>query len=145
MLCEPKAFWLTTGNNEIIGEIIAQADRDIYEKLTSLVSGQTIVSLYRHKRDLSSNQAESIGDLQFPPRRLGYLNAVKVDSSFGDDYMCELHCLIREISFVYRKEILQKLNNIIPPGHCNLSPGGDLLRGQQAYPEADPWPATPVR
>ena len=42
--CEPKAFWLSTGSNEIIGEIIAQADQDIYKKLTSLVSGKTIVS-----------------------------------------------------------------------------------------------------
>src|SRR5699024_3244799 len=30
--CEPKAFWLSTGSNGIIGEVIAQADQDIYEK-----------------------------------------------------------------------------------------------------------------
>ena len=42
--CKPKAFWLSTGSNDIIGEIITQADQDIYDKLTSLVSGNTIVS-----------------------------------------------------------------------------------------------------
>ena len=44
----------------------------------------------------------------------GYLNAVKVDSSFGIDSICELALPNKEISFVYNKEILQKLNRIIP-------------------------------
>lgn len=42
--CEPKAFWQATGSNDIIGEIIAQADEEIYEKLTQLIRGQTITS-----------------------------------------------------------------------------------------------------
>ncbi len=25
--CEPRAFWLSTGSNDIIGEVIAQADK----------------------------------------------------------------------------------------------------------------------
>ncbi len=36
--CEPRAFWLSTGSNDIIGEIINEADKEIYDKLTSLVN-----------------------------------------------------------------------------------------------------------
>lgn len=111
--CEPKAFWLSTGSNEIIGEIIAQADQDIYEKLTSLVSGKTITS-YIDTSVIYPQIKQNPSAIYSFLLVAGYLNAVKVDSSFGDDYMCELSLPNKEISFVYRKEILQKLNNIIP-------------------------------
>ena len=39
--CEPRAFWQSTGSNDIIGEIIGEADEEIYKKLTSLVKGET--------------------------------------------------------------------------------------------------------
>ena len=42
--CEPRAFWQSTGSNDIIGEIIAEADKEIYEKLTFLVSGKSFVT-----------------------------------------------------------------------------------------------------
>lgn len=41
---EPRAFWQSTGSNDIISEIIAGADREIYEKLTSLVNGETFTT-----------------------------------------------------------------------------------------------------
>ena len=31
--CEPRAFWQSTGSNDIISEIIAQADNEIYDRL----------------------------------------------------------------------------------------------------------------
>ena len=111
--CEPKAFWLSTGSNEIIGEVIAQADQDIYEKLTSLISGKTIVS-YIDTSVIYPQIKQDPSAIYSFLLVAGYLNAVKVDSAFGDDYMCELALPNKEISFVYRKEILQKLNNIIP-------------------------------
>lgn len=111
--CEPKAFWLSTGSNEIIGEVIAQADQDIYEKLTSLVSGKTIVS-YIDTSVIYPQIKQNPSAIYSFLLVAGYLNAIKVDSAFGDDYICELALPNKEISFVYRKEILQKLNNIIP-------------------------------
>ena len=42
--CEARAFWQSTGSNDIIGEIIAQADKEIYEKLTSLVRGEKLTT-----------------------------------------------------------------------------------------------------
>ena len=111
--CQPKAFWLSTGSNDIIGEIIAQADQDIYDKLTSLVSGNTIISYIDTSviyPQISQNPSAIYSFLLVA----GYLNAVKTDSSYGVDFMCELKLPNKEISFVYNKEILQKLNHIIP-------------------------------
>ena len=44
----------------------------------------------------------------------GYLKAVSCDQSYGEDYMCEVALPNKEISFVYSKEILSQLENIIP-------------------------------
>ena len=35
--CKPKAFWQFTGSNDIIGEVLANADEDIYERLNMLM------------------------------------------------------------------------------------------------------------
>ena len=42
--CEPRTFWQSTGSNDIIGEIIAEADKGIYERLTSLVNGDSFTT-----------------------------------------------------------------------------------------------------
>lgn len=44
----------------------------------------------------------------------GYLKAIKSDASFSSDYMCEVALPNKEIAFVYNKEILQKMEPIIP-------------------------------
>lgn len=43
----------------------------------------------------------------------GYLKVVRVDPTFSGDYMCEVALPNQEIAFVYNKEILQKLTDII--------------------------------
>ena len=42
--CEPRPFWVSTGSNDIIGEVLAQADEEIYNRLTSLVNGKTFTT-----------------------------------------------------------------------------------------------------
>lgn len=46
----------------------------------------------------------------------GYLIVIRVDLAFSDDYMCEMALPNQEITFVYNKEILHKLTDIIPQG-----------------------------
>ena len=111
--CQPKAFWLSTGSNDIIGELLEEADQDTYDKLTSLVSGKTIVS-YIDTDVIYPQIKQNPSAIYSFLLVAGYLNAVKVDSSFGIDSICELALPNKEISFVYNKEILQKLNRIIP-------------------------------
>ncbi len=42
--CEPRPFWVSTGSNDIIGEVLAGADAEIYSRLTSLVNGETFTT-----------------------------------------------------------------------------------------------------
>lgn len=110
--CKPKAFWQSTGSNDIIGEILADADEDIYEKLNSLMQGKSFVTyidtgvIYPQIK----NNPSSIYSFLLVA---GYLKAVKSDSEFASDYMCEVKIPNKEISYVYSKEILSKLEPII--------------------------------
>lgn len=111
--CEPKAFWQSTGSNDVIGEMIALADQDIYDKLTSLVSGKSIIS-YIDTSVIYPQIKQNPSAIYSFLLVAGYLNAVKAESSYGVDFMCELALPNKEIAFVYNKEILQKLDHMIP-------------------------------
>ena len=106
--CRPQAFWQSTGNNEIIGEILADADADIYEHLNELLQGKSILTyidtgvIYPQIR----NNPSSVYSFLLVA---GYLKALKAETAFGGDYMCEVSLPNREIAVVYNKEILQKL------------------------------------
>ena len=42
--CQPGAYWQSTGSNDIIGEVLTEADADIYEKLQDLLQGETVTA-----------------------------------------------------------------------------------------------------
>ena len=98
--CEPRAFWQSTGSNDIIGEIIREADKEIYEKLTSLVNGETFTTyidtgvIYPQ---IKNNPSTVYSFLLVA----GYLKAIKTTPSFNGDFMCEVRLPNREISLVY--------------------------------------------
>lgn len=109
--CQPKAFWQSTGSNEIIAEVLANADADIYERLNALLRGESFLTyvdtgvIYPQIR----NNPSSVYSFLLVA---GYLKVVKAEPSFSGDYMCEVSLPNREIMFVYNKEILQKLTDI---------------------------------
>ena len=111
--CQPRAYWQSTGSNEIIGEIISEADKEIYERLTSLINGETITTyidtgvIYPQ---IKNNPSTIYSFLLVA----GYLKVLKTTPSFNGDFMCEVALPNREISMVYHKEILQQLTAIIP-------------------------------
>ncbi len=111
--CEPRAFWQSTGSNEIIGEIIAEADTEIYNRLTALVNGETFTTyidtgvIYPQ---IKNNPSTIYSFLLVA----GYLKVLRTTPSFNGDFMCEVALPNKEISLVYHKEILQQLDNIIP-------------------------------
>ncbi len=114
-----KAFWQSTGNNEIIGEILTQADEQIYERLHALLRGEQILTyidtgvIYPEIKDNPSSIYSFL-------LVAGYLKAVMTDEAFGGDYMCKVSIPNQEIAHVYRKEILQKLRSIMPPSTAIL-------------------------
>ncbi len=111
--CAPRAFWSSTGSNDIIGEIIAEADEEIYNKLTSLVNGQsftTYIDTGVIYPQIKNNPSTIYSFLLVA----GYLKVLKTTPSFNGDFMCEVALPNKEISLVYHKEILQQLRYVIP-------------------------------
>ncbi len=111
--CQPRAYWQSTGSNDIIGEILAEADETIYEKLNALMQRESFLTFVdtgviypQIKSDPSSVYSFLLVT--------GYLKIVSSDITFGGDYMCEVTLPNKEIAFVYNKDILRKLDPIIP-------------------------------
>ena len=110
--CEPRAFWQSTGNNEIIGEVLTNADESIYEKLHQLLQGKSVLTYIDPSviyPQIKNNPSSVYSFLLVA----GYLKITKVEPSFNGDFMCEVALPNKEIAYVYNKEILQKLTDII--------------------------------
>jgi hypothetical protein len=111
--CRPGAYWQSTGSNDIIGDILTQADEGIYERLNALMQGESVLTLidtgvvYPQIRENPSTIYSFL-------MMAGYLKAEKADTSFVGDFMCQVSIPNKEIMLVYSKEILQKMNNLIP-------------------------------
>lgn len=112
-MCQPKAFWQATGNNEIIGEILTNADEDIYKRLNALLQGESFLSyidtgvIYPQIQ----NNPSSIYSFLLVA---GYLKTIRSELASTGDFMCEVALPNKEVSLVYNKEILQKLSPLLP-------------------------------
>jgi hypothetical protein len=111
--CHPKAFWQSTGSNDIIREVLAAATPDIMERLEALMKGESFLAhidtgvIYPQiQKDPSSVYSFLLV--------AGYLKAVNCNQTYGEDYLCEVALPNKEISFVYSKEILSQLEPVIP-------------------------------
>ena len=126
--CRPKAFWQSTGSNDIIREVLTSATPDIMERLELLMKGESFVThidtgvIYPQIQ----NDPSSVYSFLLVA---GYLKAVSCDQSYGEDYMCEVALPNKEISFVYSKEILSQLEDIIPRSACYCY-SGSYLQGR---------------
>ena len=111
--CTPRAYWQSTGSNDIISEVLGSATTETYEKLEFLLQGKSFLThidtgvIYPQ---LQNNPSSIYSFLLVA----GYLKAVTTGQSFGGDYMCEVALPNKEISYVYSKEILAKLEAVIP-------------------------------
>lgn len=111
--CIPRAFWQSTGSNDIISEILANATTETYEKLESLMQGKSFIT--------HIDTGVIYPQIQNKPSTIysfllvtGYLKAITKDQTFGGDYICEVALPNKEISYVYSKEILSQFENVIP-------------------------------
>lgn len=110
---KPKAFWQATGSNGIIGEILEQADSGMMERLQSLMQGKTVLTHVDTSVVYPQIPEEPNAVFSFL-LMAGYLKAVRSNTDYGEDYLCELAIPNREISYVYSKEILSRLKDMIP-------------------------------
>ena len=111
--CEPRAFWQSTGSNDIIGEILSEATPEIYERLNLLLQGKSVLT-YVDTGVIYPQITQNPASIYSFLLMAGYLKADKATVSFNGDFMCEVAVPNKEINYVYNKEILQKLQCVIP-------------------------------
>lgn len=111
--CTPGAFWVSTGSNEIIGEMLEGADDDIFERLKMLLQGESFTTLIDTNviyPQIKKNPSSVYSFLLVA----GYLKVLQTRPSISGDHMCEVALPNKEIAYVFNKEILEKLNNVVP-------------------------------
>ncbi len=105
--CFPKAFWQSTGSNDIIGEIIAAATPEINENLHKLLIGEKIPTYIDTSviyPEVSNNPYSIYSFLLIA----GYLKVAGIYPQNDGSYMCDVAIPNKEIAFVYSKEVLAK-------------------------------------
>ena len=111
--CEAKAYWISTGSNEIIGEVLEKADEDIFDRLKALMQGESFTTLIDTSviyPQIRKNPSSIYSFLLMA----GYLKVLRTAPSFSGDYMCEVALPNQEIAHIFNKEILEKLDRIVP-------------------------------
>ena len=111
--CKPGCYWLSTGSNDIIGEMLTHADEVTYHRLHSLLQGgafNTAVDTSVIYPQIQKNPSSVYSFLLVA----GYLKAEETGITPAGDLMCKVSLPNKEISFVYNKEILSKLEHIVP-------------------------------
>ncbi|RHC39534.1 hypothetical protein DW848_07795 [Agathobacter rectalis] len=107
--CFPKAFWQSTGSNEIIGEIIQAATPEITKDLYKLLCGEKIAAyidtgvIYPEVQ----NNPYSIYSFLLVA---GYLKVANIYPQSDGNFMCDVAIPNKEITFVYEKEVLNRTN-----------------------------------
>ena len=110
--CKPGPYWLSTGSNEVIGEILSIADEEIFERLHSLLQHESFLTYVDTSviyPQIQKNPASIYSFLLVA----GYLKAEETAYAPSGDFMCKVSLPNKEISFVYNKEILSKLEPIV--------------------------------
>lgn len=107
--CFPKAFWQSTGSNEIIGEIIQAATPEITKDLYKLLCGEKIAAyidtgvIYPEVQ----NNPYSIYSFLLVA---GYLKVANIYPQSDGNFMCDVAIPNKEITFVYEKGVLNRTN-----------------------------------
>lgn len=107
--CFPKAFWQSTGSNDIIGEIIGTATPEINENLYKLFCGNTVTTYVDTSviyPEVQSNPNSIYSFLLVA----GYLKVAEIYPQNDGNYMCDVAIPNKEILYGYEKEVLNRTN-----------------------------------
>lgn len=111
--CNPRAFWVSTGSNAIIREILAEANKETYARLNDLLQGKSFTTMIDTNviyPQIKKNPSSIYSFLLVA----GYLKVLKSLPSDIGDFMCEVALPNKEIRSVYNKEILTQLGSLMP-------------------------------
>lgn len=109
--CIPQTYWVNTGKNEILEDVLKAATDDITEKLYSLLKGERVIARIDQNvvyRSLSEDSANIYSLLLVA----GYLKTTKKELQGDGSYLCGVSIPNREIAAVYKSEVLSHLLQI---------------------------------
>lgn len=109
--CLPQAYWVNTGKNEILEDVLKTAADDITEKLYALLQGDRVIARIDQNviyRSLTENPANIYSLLLMA----GYLKTTKKQLQGDGSWLCEISIPNREIAAAYKSEILSHLMQI---------------------------------
>lgn len=109
--CVPQAYWVNTGKNEILEDVLKVADEDITEKLYSLIRGDIVLARIDQNvvyRSLTDDPANIYSLLLVA----GYLKTTIKELQADGSYLCQVSIPNKEIASVYKSEILAHLMQI---------------------------------
>lgn len=103
--CIPQAYWVNTGKNEILGDVLSVATEDVTQKLYALLQGECVIARIDQNVVYKSlnEEPENIYSLLLVT---GYLKVLKKELQADGSYLCEISIPNKEISAVYKNEIL---------------------------------------
>lgn len=106
--CKLRAYWLSTSSNDIIGEILRDMPVGMYKGLYALLKGQSVMT--------EIDTTVIYPKIQNNPKSIysflvitGYLKAISVENTYDEGEFFRVVIPNRELSFVYKKEILAQL------------------------------------
>lgn len=109
--CLPQAYWVNTGKNEILDDVLKAASEDVTEKLYALLQGDRVVARIDQNvvyRSMTEDPANIYSLLLVA----GYLKTTKKQLQGDGSWLCEVSIPNREIASVYKSEILSHLMQI---------------------------------
>lgn len=109
--CIPQAYWVNTGKNEVLEDVLKVATDDITERLYSLLQGERVIARIDQNvvyRSLTEDAANIYSLLLVA----GYLKTPKKELQGDGSYLCEVSIPNKEIAAVYKNEILSHLLQI---------------------------------
>ena len=118
--CLPQAYWVNTGKNEILEDVLKSTTDDITEKLYSLLQGERVIAKIDQNvvyRSLTEDPANIYSLLLVA----GYLKAPKKELQGDGAWLCEVSIPNREIAAVYKSEILSHLMQIGAMGRATAN------------------------
>ena len=118
--CLPQAYWVNTGKNVILEDVLKSTTDDITEKLYSLLQGERVIAKIDQNvvyRSLTEDPANIYSLLLVA----GYLKAPKKELQGDGAWLCEVSIPNREIAAVYKSEILSHLMQIGAMGRATAN------------------------
>lgn len=115
--CIPRAYWVSTSNNDLLGEILAHADTAMYEQMSRLLQGESFTAYIDTSviyPQIQRNPAAVYSLLLV----CGYLKTCGAVVPYGSGYMCEVALPNKEIRYVYQSEILGQMSAMLPPAYA---------------------------